>query len=186
MNIERTIKTAWIVGLIFAAFSLLAVFSNSLILIDVAIISALSIGIYKRNKACSIIMVLYTFVNIVFKIFLTMQPLAENYAIGVVLNIVFLIFFFRGMRAIIVYHNLNQTPDSSENDKILSANIPLMASKAEDQIVSSNINFDTAPYDESEERINPIIETTEKEPANKRERSVNYIRKHRHPTFHRP
>jgi len=179
MNIERTIKTAWIVGLIFAAFSLLGAFSNILMLIDVAIISALSIGIYKRNKACSVIMVLYTFVTIVYKIYLSMQPLGEIYAIGVVLNIVFLIFFFRGMRAIIVYHNLSQTSDNSENDKILSANMSLVANETEEeQIVSSNMNFDARPYDESEERINPITKTIKEEPAKKRDRSVNYIRKH--------
>ena len=179
MNIERTIKTAWIVGLIFAAFSLLGAFSNILMLIDVAIISALSIGIYKRNKACSVIMVLYTFVTIVYKIYLSMQPLGEIYASGVVLNIVVLIVFCRGMRAIIVYHNLSQTSDNSENDKILSANMSLVANETEEeQIVSSNMNFDAGPYDESEERINPITKTIKEEPAKKRDRSVNYIRKH--------
>ncbi|MBW7989022.1 MAG: hypothetical protein FVQ84_03245 [Planctomycetes bacterium] len=179
MNIERTIKTAWIVGLIYAAITLLGAFSSILMLIDVAIISALSIGIYKRSKACSIIMVLYTFSNIAYRVFQLMQPFGDVYAIGVVLNIVFLIFFFRGMRAIIVYNNLSQTSDNSENDKRPSVNMSLVANETkEEQIVSSNRNFDAGPYDESEERINPITKTIKEEPANKKIRSVNYIRKH--------
>ncbi len=178
MNVERTIKTAWIVGFVYAALTLLGAFSNILRFIDVVIISVLSVGIYKRNRACGLIMVLYTCANIVHKIILSMQPWAEDYTIGIVLDIIFFIFFFRGMRAIIVYHNLNKASDNSENDKILSANMSLVANEIEEeQIVSSSMNFDTAPYDKSEERINPIAKATE-ESVNKKGHSVNYIRKH--------
>ncbi len=181
MNIERTIKTAWIAGLVLAGLNLFAAFSNILFLLDVVILLILSIGIYKRNKICSIILLLYTALgNIILKFIWFVQSEGEStYGIGVILGLIVFVLFFRGMLAIIAYHRLNKTSHDSEKDEVLSANMQLTAAeREEEQKDSSNKTLDAASYNELGKSVTPVAEYMEKEPANKKERSVNYIRKH--------
>ena len=113
MNIEKAnnaIKSAWIAGVISGTLtlilSLIGAFGFDLWnLIDAFLTFGLTFGIYKKNRACAIILFIY-FVGD--KIFALIQSPATA-ATGIPMALVFGYFFFQGIRGTFAYHRIRKS-----------------------------------------------------------------------------
>jgi asparagine N-glycosylation enzyme membrane subunit Stt3 len=101
---EKAIRNAWIAGIISGVVTLLAIFFlagfDLFNLIDVALIFGLTFGIYKKSRAAAVIMLIYyTISQILFR-------LEQGTMSGIFLTLVFLYFYFQGIRGTFAYHKL--------------------------------------------------------------------------------
>ena len=108
MDIEkanRAIKSAWIVAAISAGltliFAITGLFGLDLsALWIVIVVLGLAFGVYKRNRACAVILFVYWVVGAIWEI--TVSGLIGSLP----LRIVFAILFFWGIRGTFAYHRL--------------------------------------------------------------------------------
>ena len=108
VEVLKKIKTAWIAGLISTAFTLivtlLAVFGVRLLgfdaweFVDVALLVGLTYGIYRKSRACAVLMVIYFVAS---KILLFIQTGKPS---GIVLGLVFAYFYVQGVVGTFAYH----------------------------------------------------------------------------------
>jgi len=115
MNIEKAkkaIKTAWILALVSGGINLIFIFLLKNLegeqtinfglwnLIDVLLVFGLAFGIYKKCRVCAVIMFAYFLINqlniSLSAVMITNIPLA----------LVFLYYFFQGIRGTFYYHKL--------------------------------------------------------------------------------
>jgi serine/threonine-protein kinase len=102
------IKNAWIAALVSAGITFLlvlaAIFGKPILgisaweLIDVALILGLAFGIYKKSRACAVIMLVYF---IFAKIFLTVST---GTITGLPMALVFIYFYWQGVAGTFAYH----------------------------------------------------------------------------------
>ena len=85
-------------------------------LVDVALIFGLSFGIYKKNIICAVIMLAYFVCSKIFIMFIS-QNLIQSIS-GIPLSLVFIYFFFEGVRGIFTYFDLEESEDSDTNISI--------------------------------------------------------------------
>jgi serine/threonine-protein kinase len=110
---EKAIKGAWVAAVISGSITLLvAVLSlvgvrlfnfTAWVLIDVALIFGLAYGIYRKNRACAVIMFVYFIISKIY-----MFIIGGGVA-GLPLAIVFAYFFFQGIRGTFAYHSLKKS-----------------------------------------------------------------------------
>jgi len=118
MNIEKAngaIRNAWIAGIISGTLTLILSLIGALgfdlwNLSDAFLMFGLTFGIYKKNRACAIILFIY-FVGD--KIFALLQSPASA-ATGIPMAIVFGYFFFQGIRGTFAYHKIAKTDQKVE------------------------------------------------------------------------
>ena len=100
-EVAKKIKNAWVAALVSAAMTtllaLIAVYGGQSVggidgsaLFDVALILGLAFGIYKRSRACAVIMLVYFFAS---KIILFVD---SGKVQGIFLSLVFLYFYWQG------------------------------------------------------------------------------------------
>jgi serine/threonine-protein kinase len=121
---QKTIKAAWILGVVKGIGTLCLVIYSTCIetvygvgfegLLDVAIPLGLSFGIYRRSRACAVLMVCYD----LFSIGAVQVDQAKGVAVNSGFLLVLLYFFFQGARGSFAYHRLTRQeavtlPDSS-------------------------------------------------------------------------
>jgi hypothetical protein len=116
-TVEKKIRGAWITGLVCGTitltFSLLALFKNPVLLecygtIDALIFYGLSFGIYKRNRVCAIIMIVFFIIEKIDLITRRTEEMMGGTG-GIVfasVALVILVFFFEGIRGTFAYHKL--------------------------------------------------------------------------------
>lgn len=106
-EILKKIRNAWIAGLITAAMTLLvtmmAVFGirllgfNALNFVDVALVLGLTYGIYRKSRACAVLMVVYFVASKIYLMVLTGKPT------GIVMGLVFTYFYVQGVIGTFAY-----------------------------------------------------------------------------------
>lgn len=111
-EVLKKIKSGWVAALISGGMTLvltlLAMSGTALPgvsawqLIDVAIILALAFGIYKKSRACAVTMFVYFVAS---KIILLVKT---GQASGIVMGIIFAIFFWQGIAGTFAYHQLRK------------------------------------------------------------------------------
>ena len=109
-EVLKKIKNAWIAATIFGsitlAVTLLAIFGTSILgfsaweLIDVAFVFALAFGIYKKSRACAVLMLIY-FIGA--KILIMMETGKPN---GLIMAVIFIYYFALGVSGTFEYHKL--------------------------------------------------------------------------------
>ena len=107
-DILGKIKSAWIAALVSAGMTFLlvlaAIFGKPILgitaweLIDVTLILGLAFGIYKKSRACAVIMLIYF---IYAKIFLT---ISTGTMTGLPVALVFIYFYWQGVAGTFAYH----------------------------------------------------------------------------------
>jgi serine/threonine-protein kinase len=118
MTIEEAnsgIRDAWVAGVISIGATMIITLSyitglgngigwgniDQVTLLDMAITAVLSFGIYKKSRACAILLFVYfIYMRII------MPWMDENVLIGVPFTLIFLYFIGKGVRGTIVYHKL--------------------------------------------------------------------------------
>jgi serine/threonine-protein kinase len=111
-EILKKIKHAWVAavisGCITLVVTLVAMSGTDILgfsaweLIDVALIFGLAFGIYKKSRACAVIMFVYFIAS---KILLMMQTGRPT---GVPLAIIFAYYFWQGIAGTFAYHKLDK------------------------------------------------------------------------------
>ena len=109
-DILKKIKGAWIAAVISGSMTLLvtliAIFGTSMfgfsawMLIDVVLIFGLAFGIYKKNRICAVVMLVYFVLS---KILLISE---SGQTSGLFVSIIFLYFFWQGVSGTFAYHKL--------------------------------------------------------------------------------
>lgn len=109
-DVLKKIKTAWIAAVVSGSltlvFTLVALMGNSVMgitganFIDVVLIFGLAYGIYRKSRTCAVIMLVYFVIS---KILQMAQAGAPN---GIILAIVFTIFYVQGVIGTFKYHSL--------------------------------------------------------------------------------
>lgn len=109
-EVAKRIQHAWIAALISGtvtlAAALFAIFGTSILgfsaweLIDAALIFGLAYGIYRKSRTCAVIMFIY-FLGSKILIMVEAGPSA-----GIVMAVVFLYYFWQGVRGTYEYHRL--------------------------------------------------------------------------------
>jgi len=112
---EKSIKNAWKTGIFSGTINLVLSLiqagikfftDNSAIefllssLTDVALIYGLTFGIYKNSRTCAVLIFVYTFAKIV------LSFNAERITGLPIISLVFLYFYFQGIRGTFAYHKL--------------------------------------------------------------------------------
>lgn len=127
-EIHKQIKQAWVAAVVSGCMTLVVVLiamSGTKILnysawelIDVAFVFGMAFGIYKKSRACAVLMFIYFVVSKILLMIETGKPT------GVVLAVVFIYFFWQGVIGTFAYRKLirseaaaarNTRPTSSEN-----------------------------------------------------------------------
>jgi len=114
-DIRKKIKSAWVAaaisGSITLVVTLVAMSGTDILgfsaweLIDVGLIFGLAFGIYKKSRACAVVMLTYFVIS---KIILMVQSGKPS---GVVLSIIFIYYFWQGVSGTFAYHKLkNRNP----------------------------------------------------------------------------
>lgn len=109
-EIQKKIKQAWIAGAISGSmtllFTLLAISGtkaagfNAWNFIDVVLIFGLAFGIYKKSRACAVLMLVYFVVS---KILIAIETGSVS---GTVLAIIFIYYYAQGIAGTFAYHKL--------------------------------------------------------------------------------
>lgn len=116
--VRKQIKTAWVAGCVSGALTLVATLiamSGTAILgldawslFDVGLIFGLSYGIYRKSRACAVLMLLYFIASKILIIVQTGQP---N---GVVMALVFAYCFWQGVAGTYAYRKLVESASARE------------------------------------------------------------------------
>lgn len=109
-EVQKKIKQAWIAGAISGSmtllFTLLAISGtkaagfNAWNFIDVVLIFGLAFGIYKKSRACAVLMLVYFVVS---KILIAIETGSVS---GTVLAIIFIYYYAQGIAGTFAYHQL--------------------------------------------------------------------------------
>ncbi|MYN02925.1 hypothetical protein GTP41_12520 [Pseudoduganella sp. DS3] len=109
-EVQKKIKQAWIAGAISGSmtllFTLLAISGtkaagfNAWNFIDVVLIFGLAFGIYKKSRACAVLMLVYFVVS---KILIAIETGSVS---GTVLAIIFIYYYAQGIAGTFAYHKL--------------------------------------------------------------------------------
>ena len=107
-DVRKQIKQAWAAGLISAAITLLVTLLamsgikimsfSAWELIDVALILGLTYGIYRKSRACALLMLVYFLIS---KALLFAQDSKGN---GIVMSLIFGFYYVQGVRGTFAYH----------------------------------------------------------------------------------
>lgn len=112
-EIERDIKRAWIAAvvagsatLLFVLFSISGVMKTEGIgagqFVDVVILLGLALGLRRRSRVCSILLLSYAILNEIDAVASGLRP--SLFAPVTLLHLLFIYYWFGGMRAIFAYH----------------------------------------------------------------------------------
>ena len=114
----QAIKRAWIAGVISGVVTLiftLIVMRGTQIpgvsawtMVDVVLVFGLSYGIYRKNRVCAIVMLVYFAIS---KVYIMV---VSGRVVGIGLGLVFMYLFFKGIVGTLEYHRLikeERTPD---------------------------------------------------------------------------
>ena len=109
-EVLQKIRNAWIACLISLAMTLLltviAISGSSIAgysawqLLDVALVAGLAFGIYRKSRACAVVMFIYFLISKILVVVETGQ------ASGLVMGVVFLYFYWQGVVGTFAYHRL--------------------------------------------------------------------------------
>lgn len=109
-DVRKQIKSAWVAGCVSGALTLVATLIamsgteilglDAWSLLDVALIFGLCYGIYRRSRACAVLMLLYFVAS---KILIMVQTGKPN---GIVMALVFAYFFWQGVVGTYAYRKL--------------------------------------------------------------------------------
>ncbi len=109
-QVLKKIKNAWIAGIVSGcvtlAVTLLAVSGNRVLgysaweFLDVALIFGLTFGIYKKSRACALLMLVYFAIS---KILLMLEGGGST---GIVMSLIFIYFYAQGVAGTFQYHKL--------------------------------------------------------------------------------
>ncbi|XLZ70596.1 hypothetical protein ABT364_01135 [Massilia sp. SR12] len=109
-EIQKKIKQAWIAGTISGSMTLLftllavsgtqAVGFNAWNFIDVVLIFGLAFGIYKKSRACAVLMLVYFIIS---KIIIAIETGSVS---GTVLAVIFIYYYAQGIAGTFAYHKL--------------------------------------------------------------------------------
>ena len=109
-DVLQKIRNAWIACLISLAMTLLltviAISGSSIAgysawqLLDVALVAGLAFGIYRKSRACAVVMFIYFLISKILVVVETGQ------ASGLVMGVVFLYFYWQGVVGTFAYHRL--------------------------------------------------------------------------------
>ena len=109
-DVLQKIRNAWIACLISLAMTLLltviAISGSSIAgysawqLLDVALVAGLAFGIYRKSRACAVVMFIYFLISKILVVVETGQ------GSGLVLGAVFLYFYWQGVVGTFAYHRL--------------------------------------------------------------------------------
>jgi hypothetical protein len=109
-EILKKIKSAWVAGCISGSVTLivtlLAISGTSILnysaweLFDVALIFGLAFGIYKKSRACAVLMLIYFIAS---KILIAIET---GKAPGIVLALIFVYYYWQGVAGTFAYHKL--------------------------------------------------------------------------------
>jgi hypothetical protein len=115
---KQAIKRAWIAGVISGVITLmftLIVMRGTQIpgvsawtLVDVVLVFGLSYGIYRKNRVCAVVMLVYFAISKVY------MMVVSGRVVGIGLGLVFMYLFFKGIIGTLEYHRLikeERTPD---------------------------------------------------------------------------
>ena len=107
-DVRKQIKQAWAAGLVSAAITLLVTLLamsgikimsfSAWELIDVALILGLTYGIYRKSRACALLMLVYFLIS---KALLFAQDSKPN---GIVMSLIFGYCYVQGVRGTFAYH----------------------------------------------------------------------------------
>jgi len=107
---ENAIKGAWIAGIISGSITLFVtilaivgvrIFNFSAwTLLDVILVFGLAYGIYRKNRACAVILFIYFILSKIYMI------IALGAVTGLPVAILFAYFFFQGIRGTFAYHKI--------------------------------------------------------------------------------
>ncbi|NJK40455.1 MAG: hypothetical protein HC934_02135 [Acaryochloridaceae cyanobacterium SU_2_1] len=104
---NQHIKNAWIAGIVTSVLTLVVAFSageqGGFLLIDVVLAAGLSFGIYKKNRASALIMLIYFAISKILQLSAAFNPLA------LLFGIVFLYLYAQGVRGTFAHHALTQS-----------------------------------------------------------------------------
>jgi serine/threonine-protein kinase len=114
-DIRKKIKSAWVAaaisGSITLVVTLISMSGTDILgfsaweLIDVGLIFGLAFGIYRKSRACAVVMLSYFIIS---KIILMVESGKPS---GVVLSIIFIYYFWQGVSGTFAYHKLkNRSP----------------------------------------------------------------------------
>jgi len=110
-EVENAITMAWIAGIIAGVVLLVLNLNRAVgggidawIFIDVLAMFGLSFGVYKKNRACAILLVIYFGGAGIYKIIESPLPSSAKF-IGLIMVLIFLSF---GVRGTFVYHKITK------------------------------------------------------------------------------
>lgn len=118
-DIRGKIKSAWVAaaisGSITLIVTLIAMSGTEILgfsaweLIDVALVFGLAFGIYKKSRACAVVMLIYFTIS---KIVVMVESGKPS---GVLLSVIFIYYFWQGVSGTFAYHKLkNRKPALAE------------------------------------------------------------------------
>lgn len=109
-EVAKKIRGAWIAAVVSGALTLIIALVaiggtaiagiNAWNLVDVALIFGLAWGIYRKSRACAVIMLIYFVVSKILFIIETGKPG------GVVLSLIFIYYFWKGVQGTYEYHRI--------------------------------------------------------------------------------
>lgn len=119
---KKSIKNAWITGVISGAFTLIFVLiltpflpgmiDTAYVLIAGAIILGLSYGIYRKSRACAIILLsFYALDKILFYI-------ESGKTAGILVTMIFIYYFAKGIEGTFAYHRLMREKEAQQNYRL--------------------------------------------------------------------
>lgn len=99
---NKRIKVAWITGIISGCINTIAAFlSSPYFFVDVVLVFGLAFGIYKKSRACAVIMLIYFVVSKLLTLTLLKNPGA------LLVSVIVSYIYFRGIQGTYEYHKIN-------------------------------------------------------------------------------